>query len=1064
MRKGIFFLLVFMTLLTVAQAGCAAENEKELTIMVYICGSNLESRYGSATADIQEMLASGLNGSKVSLLVMAGGTRQWMGGHQAEELSVIEIKNGKQRIVKRLPTQSMGEASTLTSFIRFGMENYTANGYALILWDHGGGPLEGVCWDELFSLDHLSLHELMEALASANLEKKLKWIGFDACLMCSMEVAFALSPYAEYMIASQETEPSFGWNYAFLESIDQDSNGAETGRKIVDAYFEGQEDQRDILTLSCLNLQKAEELREEMDRFFIPVSEVVNTRNYVQLSDARHQATGFGSGLRSAGEEGYDLVDAAGLIEQLDDDTGRKEYLMQSLAQMVVYSRSNEQGANGISLYHPYSNAAKYTDQWHEDYLSLNFCRGYTDYIERFGAILTGEKLTSWAGLKTEFLGENQSGGYLLELPLSREQAEGMVSAQLLVFVSGFNQMEEIDDTALIFSGPAELTDEGMLCAVYDKTTLWAVDEQGQYTGPISFDLTDDGKYQVTNVLYTPNGYYSWETDQDWVRYYLNPEGGKIPTIDRTMVYDEATQSFTNRLGFEEKYYDEAAFRVFFRMMPEINPEEPLPAYHEWPVNRDSFSYRKIPLPQEWHFEYRNEFLSGEQYFAVFQITDMQQKTYCSAPVLIPNPNLIQAQMDSETLETEKMRFSCDILRDTSQIESGVMIYATVENLTDTETSYSINEILINGTRKIGTYCSFWKVGPGEKASERLIISEESLLLLPEINSITLFISESLYGSDGQAIPFRFDLQSSLPGSLMESKSEGLTEHQGLQWEILNLSENSNGDLDAFLHLSNLSSEKAALENWEIGIGPLQLAAAFSYGTVKILNPGEDAVARCTIQNRALLESIDMFQLDTLRVQGNEHVFPEYILKEKLLQSHGIIQIDQLSFFHASDAVFWLSDMKVPEEGRFSLPLNESFVLSSIDPAKQEHEEKRLLIAQEDFEITWGKLFLGENGYAMSMQVKNKTDKPILIEIMGQTVNDLPSKGDRPFAIGSYMTREICVASTPEGLTGGTQAKSISFTVKYNLEAGIPVRIQMNSPVYFGEPDGLFVAPDLLDF
>ena len=156
-----------MILFSAAKAGCAAENEKELTIMVYICGSNLESRYGSATADIQEMLASGLNGSKVSLLVMAGGTRQWMGGHQAEELSVIEIKNGKQRIVKRLPVQSMGEASTLTSFIRFGMENYTANGYALILWDHGGGPLEGVCWDELFSLDHLSLHELTEALASA---------------------------------------------------------------------------------------------------------------------------------------------------------------------------------------------------------------------------------------------------------------------------------------------------------------------------------------------------------------------------------------------------------------------------------------------------------------------------------------------------------------------------------------------------------------------------------------------------------------------------------------------------------------------------------------------------------------------------------------------------------------------------------------------------------------------------------------------------------------------------------------------------------------------------------
>ncbi|EKC56272.1 Peptidase C11, clostripain, partial [human gut metagenome] len=48
------------------------------------------------------------------------------------------------------------------------------------------------------------MDELSEALADsvgAHMTK-LEWIGFDACLMSSLEVASVLAPYADYMIAS----------------------------------------------------------------------------------------------------------------------------------------------------------------------------------------------------------------------------------------------------------------------------------------------------------------------------------------------------------------------------------------------------------------------------------------------------------------------------------------------------------------------------------------------------------------------------------------------------------------------------------------------------------------------------------------------------------------------------------------------------------------------------------------------------------------------------------------------------------------------------------------------
>ena len=58
-------------------------------------------------------------------------------------------------------------------------------------------------------MTHLSIEELENALdASPFKDEKLEWLGFDACLMSSVEVAACIAPYSHYMVASQETEPS----------------------------------------------------------------------------------------------------------------------------------------------------------------------------------------------------------------------------------------------------------------------------------------------------------------------------------------------------------------------------------------------------------------------------------------------------------------------------------------------------------------------------------------------------------------------------------------------------------------------------------------------------------------------------------------------------------------------------------------------------------------------------------------------------------------------------------------------------------------------------------------
>jgi hypothetical protein len=66
-------------------------------------------------------------------------------------------------------------------------------------------------------------------------------IGFDACLMSTLELAKAVKPSADYMLASESIEPTHGWDYvAFIgyASENPEASAEEIGRVIIDSYLE----------------------------------------------------------------------------------------------------------------------------------------------------------------------------------------------------------------------------------------------------------------------------------------------------------------------------------------------------------------------------------------------------------------------------------------------------------------------------------------------------------------------------------------------------------------------------------------------------------------------------------------------------------------------------------------------------------------------------------------------------------------------------------------------------------------------------------------------------------
>lgn len=127
-RVMVLVLALAMVVAALPMLGIAQESGRRLTLMVYLCGSNLESEYGSATSDIWEMTADGSPGSGVSVLLMTGGARQWHTGYDSAHCQIHALgRRGGLRTIWDSGTMNMGSGETLTRLLRFGVENYPAD-------------------------------------------------------------------------------------------------------------------------------------------------------------------------------------------------------------------------------------------------------------------------------------------------------------------------------------------------------------------------------------------------------------------------------------------------------------------------------------------------------------------------------------------------------------------------------------------------------------------------------------------------------------------------------------------------------------------------------------------------------------------------------------------------------------------------------------------------------------------------------------------------------------------------------------------------------------------------
>lgn len=444
------FLLFFNVNLVIAVA--------EWSVLVYMQADNSLSEF--ADKDISEMI----KGYQKSGPGEAFNVNTLVQVDYPQDKKTWRFKvDGSGKIEHDSLSQEMGErpVEELVASAAWVKEKYTANHYAIILWNHGSGIEDyrkinsekirnfNSIWMDIFApdishadngktvnkknnvkvnankagLDDLSelgrgiLYDDSENTCLTNqglsiafsrikdiLGKKIDLVGMDACLMSMVEVAYEIKDYADVLVASQETEPGYGWDYtgimAQLVSNPVWYTSSNLAQLIVASYgFYYASTDMQGYTQSAINLNRIDQLCANIESVAVGVLEC-KEYNSTSIKKALRTAR-----LSSKSFETASYIDLYSFYSELHKEITKLRHdvenatatcfsffckpspnyipaldrLIQSLNEgigllgIVVFANvfgKNSEGSHGISIYYPLSAASV-----HSSYPNTSFAQ-----------------------------------------------------------------------------------------------------------------------------------------------------------------------------------------------------------------------------------------------------------------------------------------------------------------------------------------------------------------------------------------------------------------------------------------------------------------------------------------------------------------------------------------------------------------------------------------------------------------------------------------------------------------------------------------------------------------
>ena len=507
-------------------------NEDTVTLMIYMCGTDLESKYGMASSDMEEIRAASY-GSNVNVIVYTGGCKAWKNsGISSSVNQIYQIKDGQYyRLVDNDGSAPMTDPDNLSNFIKFCAKNFPANRNDLILWDHGGGSVSGYGYDEKNAKKgSMDLTGINKALKNGGV--KFDFIGFDACLMATAETALMLNEHADYLIASEETEPGIGWYYTnWLSNLGKNTSLStlEIGKNIVDDFVSecGKKCRGQKTTLSVIDLAEfANTVPSNLSSFAKSVSAKISNKEYKEISDARYATREFAESSR------IDQVDLVNLAENVGTSEGKA--LASALKEAVKYNRtsSNMTNAYGVSIYFPYQRTS-YVDTACNINNQIGVNSEYSQCIRQFASLETSGQIA--AGGSGSALGSLFGTGASSGSSGSADVIGSLLGAFLSAGTSG-RSIAGLDDSNTAFMEDTNVDDTSEYLATYyfDTNNLAWEEQNGTYTMTLpesqwelvhKLDLNmfyDDGTGYIDLGLdniysFDDNGALVADTDKNWL-------------------------------------------------------------------------------------------------------------------------------------------------------------------------------------------------------------------------------------------------------------------------------------------------------------------------------------------------------------------------------------------------------------------------------------------------------------------------------------------------------------------------------------------------------------------
>ena len=515
-----------------------------VTMMVYLCGTDLESRSGMATNDLKEMAAANLS-DNVNILVYTGGCKGWkINGISNTNNQIYKVEPGGQLrlLEKDRGAKAMTAPATLTDFISYCQQNYPANRNELILWDHGGGTVSGFGYDERAkNAGSMTLPDIAKAVRDAGVT--FDFIGFDACLMATLETALVLEPYADYLIASEETEPGIGWYYTdWVTALSKNPAmpTTELGKRIADDFVSvcGQKCPGQKATLSLIDLAElSATVGDKLSDFSEATAKQISGSGYTTVSKARGDTKEFGAANK------LDQIDLVHLALNLN--TAESKALADTLLSAVKYNKTSSSmtDAYGISAYFPYRSAGK-VSRAVQQLDAIGFDKDYTDCVKKFATLeVTGQ--AAGGGSASPF---GSLFGSLTGMTGSSSSSAGNVADLVGSLLGGGSASSGLDLTSLLGGAgifdrsvpESELIDVVENNRIDNNALVWTDDADGtpvlklseeQWANVADLQLNvflDDGNGYIDlgldNIFnWTDNGDLIGEYDGMWVSLNSQP-------------------------------------------------------------------------------------------------------------------------------------------------------------------------------------------------------------------------------------------------------------------------------------------------------------------------------------------------------------------------------------------------------------------------------------------------------------------------------------------------------------------------------------------------------------